>query len=225
MEEEVVFVDVESVKTANGSLVFSVTMKKVRNGDILCTRTLLNKDIIENIYDYDVSMCKKIVRTIAYLSNHCEPDPIFVNTNEMLTKIEDFIYRHGRVWVGHSVDRDLGFLYDTDRLYGNFFKVHPCGNDEICTDGYKWGRIAKICTQCIIPKRAPNFYKSYIERFGQGNVSMTMESLLSYCVPDQTVDHTSPSDVDQLILITEFIRNKDAQTFYFGNVSTYINKA
>ncbi len=225
MDEEVVFVDVESVKTNTASLVFSVTMKKVRGSDILITRTLINKDTIENVYDYDINMCKKITRTIAYLSNHCEPNAIFVNTNEMLEKMEDFIYRHGRIWVGHSIDRDLGFLYDTDKMFGSFFKVHPCGNDEICSDGYKWGRITKVCTQCIIPKRAPNFYKSYIEKVGQGNVSMTMENLLKYCAPDQEVDHTSPSDVDHLILISDFIRNKDAQTFYFGNVSTYINKA
>lgn len=217
--EDTVYVDVESVKTSERSLVFSVTMKKVRGDQILITRTLFNTDTISYVSEYDQSMVRKITRTIKYLHDNNEPNAIFVTTLEMLHKIQDFIYRHGRVWVGHSLDRDLGFLYDTDKYFETkFFSVHPSGNDEICTQGYKWGRIAKVCTQCIIPKRAPNFYKMFKD-------NMTLEKLIQFCLPNEAHDHTSPSDVDHLIRVVEYIRNKDAQTFYIGSVSTYINKS
>lgn len=222
--EDVVYVDVESIKTNVGGLAFSVTLKKVRmweSGDheILITRTFLNKDTIHYAREHDQTMCKKIAHTIGYIHEHGEPDAIFTNTRQMLEKMTDFIDRHGRVWVGHALDRDLGFLYDTDTFFkSEFFIVHPCGNDQVCTLGYKWGRISKVCTQCIIPKRAPNFYKMY------GNGSLTLENLMKFCIGDDQHQHISPSDVDHLIQVIEYIRNKDAQTFYFGTMSTYIHK-
>lgn len=221
--EDVVYVDVESIRTNVGGLVFSATLKKVRlweTGDheVLTTRTFFNKDTIQFAHEHDQNMCKKIAQTISYIHEHGEPDVIFVNTRMMLEKMTDFMDRHGRVWVGHALDRDLGFLYETDKFFkSDFFSVHPCGNDQICTSGYKWGRIAKVCTQCIIPKRAPNFYKMY-------NGPLSLESLLKFCAPDETHKHISPSDVDHLIRVIEFIRNKDAHTFYIGTVSTYIHK-
>lgn len=222
--EDVVYVDVESIRTSFGGLVFSTTLKKVRlwesgEHEILITRTYLNKDTIQYAHEHDQNMCKKISHTISYIHERAEPDAIFTDTYQMLHKMTDFIDRHGRVWVGHAIDRDMGFLYDTDKFFNcGFFTIHPCGNDEVCTNGYKWGRIAKVCTQCIIPKRAPNFSKMYTG-------PLTLENLITFCIPDEKHKHISPSDVDHLIRVIEYIRNKDAQTFYIGTVSTYIHKS
>lgn len=227
MDCDACVVDFESIPSPNlkKSIVYSITARriKIRDGVVtrLCTKTFVNKDtysFVEEFYrgtEYYDHIKTKIYGTFC--------NSILVNTDEMIRKFVKFVNDNGRVWIGHSLDRDMKALYDTDQMYGRtkFFKYEPCGMDEHCTvkDGSVWGRITKVCTQEVIPVRARQFWEthkktcpSHCERFV--NICKTIKG------PDYRQKHNSIDDVEDLIDVIEFL-TLNYKTFYIGTQNFY----
>ncbi len=220
-------VDLESVPSPNfkRSVVYSITVRKIRIRDGVLTRlgtkTFVNKDahaFVEEMYkntEYYEHTKTKIYDTFC--------NSILVNTDDMIRKFVKFINDNGGVWIGHSIDLDMKAIYDTDQMYGRnkFFKYDPRGMDEVCTvkPGSVWGRIAKVCTQDIIPVRARQFWETHKATY-PANTARLSNICKTIKGPDYRQKHNSIDDVEDLIDVIEFLA-LNYKTFYIGYQNQY----
>ena len=236
--ESVCVVDFESVKSPNGdkSIVYTATVERVDvydNGDVLCRppKTFFNTDIYTYIDEYghlyserDLTHIKnKVWETGAHMKRMGK-SVIELGTLSMIKSITRVIWDNGAVWVGHSIDRDMKALYDTDEVLNTktaFFKCNPIGNDDVCTQSKAWPKIAKVCTQMILPYRAPNFMEFHKTKCTTNLYTLQNLCKTVYDDPNYVQEHISTHDVDDLIELIRRAKNMDNTTFYIGTQNAY----
>ena len=99
---------------------------------------------------------------------------------------------HESTWFGHSIDRDIQFLVDTDARYKTrLFRKDPLAYPDTCCILPEWSLIAKVCTQQVITRRCPKFMEKYLHA---GGASARLVDLVSF-VTGRQQHHTSAQDV------------------------------
>lgn len=106
----------------------------------------------------------------------------------------------GLTWLGHSIDRDIQFMVQTDRRFDTkIFKKDPMSYPETCCRFSDWSSVAKVCTQQLLTRRCPRFYEKYVKA---GGSSARLVDLVSY-VNGSTQHHTSAQDVLDLAAVLQ----------------------
>lgn len=81
---------------------------------------------------------------------------------EFKEALEKFLKDAGDAWLAHSIDNDIDFLVKTDqRLRTGLFPRDPKAYPNTCCRLADWSKVAKVCTQQILTRRCPNFWKAY----------------------------------------------------------------
>jgi hypothetical protein len=137
----------------------------------------------------DVTVVRKLGQTIVdtvRVGGTVISLPFSVALKHMMTTMKD------STWFGHSIDRDIQFLVDTDERYKTrMFRKDPSAYPESCCVFPEWPGIAKVCTQQILTRRCPKFIEKYIKA---GGSSARLAELVTY-VTGRTQHHTSAQDV------------------------------
>ncbi len=106
----------------------------------------------------------------------------------------------GSTWLGHSIDRDIQFLVQTDQRLGTkIFKKNPLAYPETCCSFTKWSTVAKVCTQQLLTRRCPKFMEKYMKA---GGASARLSDLAMYVNGSQQ-HHTSVQDVLDLSAVVQ----------------------
>lgn len=106
----------------------------------------------------------------------------------------------GSTWFGHSIDRDIQFLVETDRRLGTkIFKKDPKAYPESCCSFGRWSNVAKVCTQQLLTRRCPKFMAKYT---GAGGASARLADLTAF-VTGARQHHTSTQDVLDLAAVVQ----------------------
>ena len=112
----------------------------------------------------------------------------------------------GSTWLGHSIDRDIQFLVQTDQRLGTkIFKKDPMAYPETCCSFGKWSTVAKVCTQQLLTRRCPKFMDKYIKA---GGASARLADLSAY-VTGTRQHHTSTRDVFDLAAVIQRAYEED----------------
>lgn len=106
----------------------------------------------------------------------------------------------GSTWFGHSIDRDIQFLVQTDQRLGTkIFKKDPMAYPETCCCFGAWSTVAKVCTQQLLTRRCPKFMDKYIKA---GGMTARLADLSAY-VTGASQHHTSTQDVLDLAAVIQ----------------------
>lgn len=130
-----------------------------------------------------------------------------VHTMPFRTAVEYFLNElEGSTWLGHSIDRDIQFLVQTDQRLGTkIFKKDPGAYPETCCSFGKWSTVAKVCTQQLLTRRCPKFMDQYIRA---GGASARLADLSAY-VTGMRQHHTSTRDVLDLAAVIQRAYEED----------------
>jgi len=115
-------------------------------------------------------------------------------------------YLTNSTWFGHSIDRDIQFLVQTDQRLGTkIFKKDPMAYPETCCTFGEWSTVAKVCTQQLLTRRCPKFMDKYIKA---GGTSVRLVDLTKY-VKGSLQHHTSVQDVLDLAAVVQRAYEED----------------
>lgn len=151
----------------------------------------------------DLEIVKKVGRTVIDVANiggtvKCMP------FREAVQYFLDQL--QGSTWLGHSIDRDIQFLVQTDQRLGTkIFKKDPMSYPETCCSFGTWPTVAKVCTQQLLTRRCPKFMDKYIKA---GGTTARLTDLVSYVKGTQQ-HHTSVQDVLDLAAVIQRAYEED----------------
>jgi hypothetical protein len=112
----------------------------------------------------------------------------------------------GSTWFGHSIDRDIQFLVQTDQRLGTkIFRKDPMAYPETCCCFDAWSTVAKVCTQQLLTRRCLKFMDKYIKA---GGTTARLADLSAY-VNGATQHHTSTQDVLDLAAVIQRAYEED----------------
>lgn len=169
------------------------TSVEVKHGTL---QTIMIRDALADpCIGEDPDVIRKVGRTTV--------DTLAVNGNVTVMTFDEavqelLVFTAGSTWLGHSIDRDIQFMVQTDQRLGTkIFKKDPSAYPTTCCRYRQWATIAKVCTQQLLTHRCPRFFQKYVEA---GGMSARLADLLAY-VNGSTQTHTSAQDVLDLLVV------------------------
>jgi hypothetical protein len=151
----------------------------------------------------DPDIVKKVGRTVidaANIGGTVKSMPFREAVEYFLGQLE------GSTWLGHSIDRDIQFLVETDQRLGTkIFKKDPMAYPETCCSFGNWPAVAKVCTQQLLTRRCPKFMEKYIKA---GGATSRLVDLVMYVKGTQQ-HHTSVQDVLDLAAVIQRAYEED----------------
>lgn len=160
--------------------------------------TILIEDVLADpCISEDLDIVKKVGQTMID-SVHAHG---VVYTMPFREAVEHFLSTlSGSTWLGHSIDRDIQFLVQTDQRLGTkIFRKNPMAYPETCCSFAKWSTVAKVCTQQLLTRRCPKFMDKYTKA---GGSSARLADLAMYVKGSQQ-HHTSVEDVLDLAAVIQ----------------------
>jgi DNA polymerase III epsilon subunit-like protein len=176
-------------------------MIEVRRGTL---HTVMIRDVLADpCIGEDPDIIKKVGRTTV--------DTLAVQGNVTFRLFDEaiqdlLVFTAGSTWLGHSIDRDIQFMVQTDqRLGSRIFKKNPMAYPTTCCRYTQWSTIAKVCTQQLLTHRCPRFFQKYVQA---GGTSARLCELLAY-VNGSVQTHTSAQDVLDLFAVLHHAFEED----------------
>ena len=166
--------------------------------DVKCgtLQTIMIRDVLADpCIGEDPDIIKKVGRTSI--------DTMAVNGNVVFRTFDEAVRdllaaTAGSTWLGHSIDRDIQFMVQTDQRLGTkIFKKDPMAYPTSCCRYNQWSTIAKVCTQQLLTHRCPRFFEKYIRA---GGTSARLADFVAY-VNGSVQTHTSAQDVLDLLVV------------------------
>lgn len=159
-------------------------------------QTVMIRDVLTDpCIGEDPDIIKKVGRTtVDTLAAH--GNVMFRTFDEAVQEL--LVFTAGSTWLGHSIDRDIQFMVETDQRLGTkIFKKDPSAYPSTCCRYNQWPTIAKVCTQQLLTHRCPRFFAKYLQA---GGASARLADLLAY-VNGSVQTHTSAQDVLDLFVV------------------------
>lgn len=174
--------------------------------------TLINKEAVM-IDNMNSNLEQKIKTTLFDSVKNGEKYKVCSTTREFLMEMGQYIHRYGGILVHHSLDRDINFLYKTDKQFGQtFFKHNPLTHKDICTTSKCWTNMIWICSQRLLDNRCRNYSALY--RKNAHHDSKLLTHLRFTFGNDYEQKHLSADDAKDLakLLAVVFVQDK----FFIG---------
>jgi hypothetical protein len=175
--------------------------------------TLINHEamLIDNM---NTDLERKIKDTLFDVIKNGERHRVCTTTREFLMEMGKFIHQNGGVLVHHSIDRDLMFLYMTDKQFGQkFFTHNPLVYKDMCTKSKCWTGMTWICSQRLLDQRC-YYYCSAFRK--SGCTTSRLSAHLAFVFgPDYVQKHLSPDDAKDLTKLLEYAFDTDE--FFIGD--------
>lgn len=205
----------------HNSMVFSWTGIPVKTGKALVIGnpfTLINHEAM-TIDNMNADLERKMKDTLFDVVKNGERHRVCSTTREFLMEMGKFINNNGGVLVHHSIDRDILFLYMTDKQFDQkFFTCNPLVYKDRCTKSKCWTNMQWVCSQRLLDQRC-YYYSTAFRKNGYTNSRLT--SHLEFVFgKDHVQKHLSTYDAKDLAKLLEYAYETDE--FFIGDTDFMI---